>query len=317
MATIVTHLKENPKAPLKQILQGDEPVPFLFPAYDLVNLDSYHRTIGKIKSLPYLTSRGCPYRCAFCGLNYMHEISKVRFAEPEQVFKDLLKIKTMGVGAINFQDDNFTMNKGRLFKMLDLIKPLGLKFRCHGRAGQDDEEVYEKLADAGCVMVSWGCESGSQYMLNRMNKVSEVQDNLNVIKWAKKYGITARAFFVIGFPGETFQSLEDTKRFITEAQPDQYFVSNFVPYPGTAVWRDPKKYGITEMEHDFDEYYQVNRRGYGGLTVDTEWLSRRQFRKLEREFRQWLKDNIQMRGDTLDYEKELYEKPQTGGVKNH
>ncbi len=311
MSDILTSLKSDSKTVLKRIIQSDEPVPFLFPAYDLVNLNSYHRTINKIKSIPYLTSKGCPYKCAFCGLNYMHEISKVRFAEPELVFEHLERIKAMGIGAVNFQDDNFSMRKGRFFKILDLIKPLGLKFRCHGKAGQDNEEVYAKLAETGCTMVSWGIESGSQYMLDRMNKKSTVEDNYNVIQWAKKHGMIARVFFVIGFPGETRETLDETKKFIAEAQPDQYFVSNFVPYPGCSVWRDPKKYGIVKMEHDFDEYYQVNSKGYGGLTIDTEWLSRKQFRKLEKEFRQWLKDNIQMKGNLLDYEKKLY-KSQVG-----
>ncbi len=306
MSDIIAFLKSDQKTVLKRIIQNNNPAPFLFPAYDLVNLDSYHRTISKIKSIPYLTSRGCPYKCAFCGLSYMHEISRVRFAEPELVFEHLERIKAMGIGAVNFQDDNFTMGKGRLFKILELIKPLGLKFRCHGKAGQDNEEVYARHAEAGCAMVSWGIESGSQYMLDRMNKKSTVEDNYNVIQWAKKYGITARVFFVIGFPGETRETLDETKKFIVEAQPDQYFVSNFVPYPGCLVWRDPKKYGVVKMEHDFDKYYQIDDKGYGGLTIDTEWLSRRQFRKLEREFRQWLKDNIQMKGDLLDYEKKLY-----------
>ncbi|MDP2909969.1 MAG: radical SAM protein [bacterium] len=306
MSDILTSLKSDAKTILGKIIQSNESVPFLFPAFDLVDLGSYHRTISKIKSVPYLTSRGCPYKCAFCGLSYMHEISKVRFAEPELVFEHLERIKAMGIGAINFQDDNFTMKRDRLFKILALIKPLGLKFRCHGKAGQDDEEVYARLAEAGCTMAQWGCESGSQYMLDRMNKKSKVEDNYKVIQWAKKYGMITRAFFIIGFPGETSKTLDETKKFIAATQPDQYIVSNFVPYPGCSVWRNPKKYGIVKMERDFNKYYQIGRRGYGGLTIDTEWLSRKQFRKLEKDFRQWLKDNIKMKGDILDYEKKLY-----------
>ncbi len=286
--------------------------PFLFPAYELIDFRSYHRTINKVKSLPYLSSRGCPYRCSFCGLNQMHEISRVRFAEPEVVYEHLKRIKEMGIGAVNFQDDIFTMKRDRLFKILDLIKPLDLKFRCHGRAGLDDERVYEKLAEAGCVMVSWGIESGSQWMLDRMNKQVTVMENFQVIQWAKKYGLTSRAFFVIGFPGETKETLDETRRFIAHSQPDQYFVSNFIPYPKTDVAQNPKKHGITEMSENFDDYYQVCEDGTGGLTIDTEWLSRSQFRELELELRQWLKENMEMKGDILDYEQTLYKKPEIG-----
>ncbi len=312
MADIVASVKKGKIEPdTKMTYRFAEPVPFLFPAYDLVDLSSYHRTVNKLKSLPYFTSRGCPYHCNFCGLNLFHEMNKVRFAEPEVVYEHLKIIKNMGIKAINFQDDIFTLKRKRLNKILDLIKPLGFSFRCHGRVGLDDESVYERLAEAGCSMVSWGIESGSQFMLDRMNKEATVDQNYQVIQWAKKYGITARAFFVIGFPGETKETLEETKQFIMRAQPDQYFVSNFVPYPGTDVYRNPKKYGITAMSDNFDNYYQVSKDGTGGLTIDTEWLSREQFRKLEVSFRQWLKNNFQMRGDILDYEQELYKKSET------
>ena len=138
-------------------------------------------------------------------------------------------------------------------------------------------------------------------MLDCMKKQVKVQDNYNVIQWAKKYGIVSRAFFMIGFPGETRETLEETKRFIEESDPDQYFVSNFVPYPGTDVYDNPGDYGITNLSKDYDQYFQVSKDGTGGLTIDTEWLTKEQFRDLELEFREWIKTRS-MRGEKQNYE---------------
>jgi len=275
------------------------------PAYHLIDINSYTRKIDGQKSIPYLTTRGCPFYCSFCGLSKMHKLAKLSMSSPETVYKHLSIIKNnYGISSINFQDDIFTLNKKRLFKILELIKPLNLKFRCMGRAGYDNEKVYEKLAEAGCIQISFGAESGSQYILDRMNKQAKVKDNYNVIQWAKKYGITSRAFFIIGFPGETKDTLDETKKFIEEADPDQIFASNFVPYPGTDVGENPDKYGITNMSNNYDDYYQVSEDGTGGITIDTKWLSKNEFRELEIKFRNWLKKRP-MRGYMQDYEEKI------------
>jgi len=277
--------------------------PSLAPSFDLIDIKSYHRKINDKISLPILTSRGCPFHCAFCGLHTMHKLGGVRLGDAKEVADNVEKICTeFGISAINFQDDIFTFNKNRLFQLLEYIKPLNIQFRCMGRAGYDTEEVYEKLAEAGCVQMAWGIESGNQKILDRMNKEVTIQDNYNVIKWAKKYNIVSRSFFIIGFPGETEETLKETMEFIEKADPDQYFVSNFIPYPGTPVWKDPKSFGITEISNDFDQYYQVSKDGTGGITISTEWLTKEKFRELEIGFRQWMKKRP-MRGSILDYEK--------------
>lgn len=277
--------------------------PDLFPSFDLVDTESYHRRIEGNRSLPILTTRGCPFKCAFCGMNRMHELGGVRLGSPRKIADNIAKIQNdFGIKAIAFQDDMFTLNRTRLFELLELLKPLNIKFRCMGRSGYDVEEVYEKLAEAGCVQIAWGIESGSKKMLDLMNKQSTVQDNYNVIKWAKKYGITSRAFFIIGFPGETKETIKETMNFIEKADPDQYFVSNFVPYPGCLVWKNPTKYGIVDMSTDFNQYYQVSKDGTGGITISTKWLTKERFRELEIEFRTWIK-NRPMRGSLLDYER--------------
>lgn len=309
MNKIVEWFRLNPKSTIQKIIKGEQAPINIFPAYDLIDTNSYNRRINGLKSLPYASSRGCCYNCNFCGLSGMHHLNKLRFYDPEVVSGHLRIMRDrFSVGGFTIQDDMFTLNRDRLFKLLDLIKSLSINFRCHGRAGYDTEEVYKKLAESGCVQVAWGIESGSQSMLDRMNKEVTIKENSEVIRWAKKYGITSRAFFIIGFPGETKETLQMTKNFIEESEPDQIFVSSFVPYPGTDVYENPKKYGIIKLDKDFSQYYQVNKSGFGGLIIDTEWLSREELRELEVDFRMWVKDSFKWKGEFQEYEEKIYKK---------
>lgn len=285
---------------ITKVRQATNPF-YRLPAYRLVDIGSYSRKIGGEPSLPLTTSRGCPYACSFCGLAKMN-YSKPIYATLGQVENHLIQIYDMGIRALNIQDDIFTLNISRLIPILGMIKSMGFKFRCMGRAGYDTERTYELLAEAGCDQVAWGIESGSQYILDRMDKKVRVFDNYDVIRWAKDYGITSRAFFIIGFPGETRHTLKETRRFIELADPDQVFVSNFIPYPGTDVAQNPSNYGITFISKHYDDYYQVSKDGSGGAVIDTAWLKREEFKELETEFRAWLKKRP-MRGALQEYEK--------------
>lgn len=273
------------------------------PAYHLIDVHSYKRLIGGERALTMLTTKGCPYRCAFCGLADHHKTVKTR--SPKAVAREIKEIKAeYGIRKFNFQDDSFVTNRRRLYELLDLMRPLGIGFRCHGRVGNDRPKDYEKLKDAGCDVIAWGIESGSQKILDKMNKRVTVRQNYNAVQMAKDAGLLTRCFFIIGFPGETAETLEETKRFIEQSDPDQYFVSNFVPYPGTDVWNNPKKYGITKLNKDFDNYFQIDKTGYGGITISTKMLSAADFSELEIDFRMWL-NRRKLRGCVQEYESNL------------
>jgi radical SAM superfamily enzyme YgiQ (UPF0313 family) len=274
------------------------------PAYHLVDLSTYKREINYKKSLTIVTSRGCPYNCATCGLSKEHKI--VKFRSVKSVIDEIIHLKkTYGIEAYNFQDDTFTINKKRLYGLLESLKPLNIIFRCHGRAGLDTKKDYIKLKEAGCVAIAIGIESGSQKILDKMNKKVTVEQNKNAIKWAKEAGLLVRAFIIIGFPGETWETISETKKFIEETSPEHYFVSNFIPFPNTDVWKNPKKYGVTWLNKNFDDYYQVDKTGFGGINIETDVLSRKEFRKIEEDFRSWIKIHNKRRGYLLDYEKKM------------
>lgn len=302
---LITDIQEGRKPQLTyEKVLGRDLDEYVGPLYDLVDLQSYHRTIAGERSISILTSRGCPFRCNFCGLPSQSRV--VRYRSAESVAQEIKYIiSEYGIKAFNFQDDTFIVNKKRVRRLMELIGPLGIKFRCLGRAGLDTEEDYRIMREAGCESIAWGIESGSQKMLDLMNKQVQVKDNYNVIEWAKKHGILDRIFLLVGFPGETRETLEETKRFIENSDPSQYIASTFQPYPGIPVWKDPQRFGVLKIYTDFSKYIQVNGSGLGGhCNIDTVNWTREEFQKIQTEFREWL-SHRKLRGPIQDYEKNL------------
>lgn len=291
-----------------RIIYGEWPEDlFILPAFDLVDMQSYSYKVGGKPAMPVLTTRGCPYKCAFCGLTTVHKTQgKVRQATAQEAYEQIKTLKDKyGIENFAIQDDMFTFGRKRFRELTELIKPLNIHYRCHGRAGYDNEETYRLLAESGCTMVAWGIESMSQTVLDKMNKKCKVQDQINVAHWARKYGIVGRCFLIIGFPGESFETIEETKRGIEIADFDQSFVSCFIPFPGTDVANNPDKYGITYIDPDYDKYFLIDENGSGGITIDTKWLSRAEFAMLEKDFRAFMKARP-FRGPAQEYEKNIY-----------
>lgn len=274
------------------------------PARDLVDNDSYSRNLLGGKSQIILTSRGCPFRCAFCALAKHHKVVKRRSVG--RVVEEIKRvIRDYNCRVFKFADDIFTMSKTRVEKLCEMLEPLGIQFRIDTRVGMDTREDYEMLYRAGCRMIVFGIESGSQRLLDAMNKQTTVEQGLQAIKWAKETGLIVRAFFMFGFPGEDKQTIEETKEFIRVAKPDQFFISTFVPYPSTDVWSNPQKYGVTHLDKDFSNYYLIGSE-HGGCNLETERLSKEEFTKSELEFREWAKREVEWRGGMQDYEKIVY-----------
>lgn len=282
------------------------------PDYEMVDIKSYHRMIDDNQSISILTSRGCPFRCAFCGLPKQKRT--VRYRTPDAVYKEIKFLKERyGFKAFNFQDDTFIVNKKRVWELMRLLEPLDITFRCLGRAGLDTKEDYRRLKDAGCTAIAWGIESGSQMILDRMNKNVTVEQNREVIRWAQELDLVDRVFILLGFPGETHATLEETKRFIEETDPSQYLASTFQPYPGIDVVRHPAKYGVTRIYRNYEKYIQIKADGNGGdSNIDTVWHSASEMSKMLTDFKTWI-NTRRRRGAMQSYEKEL-EKMKTSSL---
>lgn len=275
-----------------------------WPDYGYIDLDTYNRKLENEKTLSLTTSYGCVYRCAFCGSGNKRYVPA--FRSPRSIVQEIKHLKlTHSITSFNFHDDTFLLDRERIQELCRLIKPLNITFKCHGRMGRDVKADYEMLQDAGCVALAWGVESGSDEILDRMMKVATTRLTLTTIGWAKELGILDRVFLLTGFPGETEKTLEETKQFLEELDPSQYFVSSFQPYPGTATFNFPDFYGITRIYKDYAKYIQIRGLNEGGpCNVDTKWTTRQQMERLDKEFRAWISAR-KRRGGLQEYEKTL------------
>lgn len=262
-----------------------------FPARHRVGIYSYSRSVLNRRATNVITGRGCPYNCSFCYRGLYGDSFRLRSAR--NVIREAEEIvDTYGIRAIHFLDDIFTINRERLREILDAFRSMDIHFRCNSRVDLSAVEDFESLYRGGCREIAFGIESGSQSILDRINKRNTVERNKLAITNAKKAGIVAKAYFVVGLPGETPATILETRRFIEEVRPDKVSIYTFVPYPGTPVWNDPESFGITITDSDFDHYYIIDRDGYGGITHELSTMSRRAF--------------VELRDDLVRFTKELY-----------
>lgn len=238
------------------------------PARHLVDLGRY--TPGGEKATPIYTSRGCPFNCAFCskitGRNW-------RALPVSRVVEEVEDVKALGFDMLVFGDDNIRVNPQRLRELLQALKPLDIQFRLNQDARAIEEDIVALAADAGCVDISFGIESGSQRMLDAMNKGVTLAENRRSIEVCHRHGIEAKAYFVVNFPGENVKSVNETLDFAEETRPDRWLLSNFAPLPGCDVWNHPSRYGVKWLSSNWEDYYLVGRGGGFKPCFKTEELT--------------------------------------------
>jgi anaerobic magnesium-protoporphyrin IX monomethyl ester cyclase len=224
-----------------------------FPAYKYFPLRKY-RLFGKL-GLPIITSRGCPFQCAFCLVPRM--AGKVfRARSPGNVVEELEWLRDVhGAGAFSFYDEMFTYDKKRAFEICEEIKKrnIGVPWDCQTRVDQISKELLAEMRDANCQLVSFGVESGNQKMLDTMKKGTTVEQNERAIRWAKEAGLSVAISVVIGYPGETMDTLEQTLDFIRRTEPDDAYLSLATPYPGTELYDLVKDLGW-KMSDEWTHY---------------------------------------------------------------
>ena len=192
---------------------------------------------GKLDMM--ITSRGCPYHCNFC---FKLE-KKYRFRSAEHVMNEFEYLKKMGTKSIHVQDDAFTANKGRCLEIAEnLIKgKYDFELKVRSRVNSIDGEILEKLKRAGVKQIIYGFESGSQKMLDSMNKKTTVEMNRKAVELTKRAGIACYGEIMIGMPGETRDTIDETIKFLLDKKPIIGFIPVLYPLPGTKVYDDAKK----------------------------------------------------------------------------
>jgi radical SAM superfamily enzyme YgiQ (UPF0313 family) len=229
------------------ILPDIEQVPL--PARDLVERayreKRYYTILVRHRPVDTLfTSRGCPFRCAFC-YNFRHTY---RARSPESVVEEILSIRARGIRDVEICDDTFSVNEDRALRILDLLarEKTGLAFRIKSRSDVFSEEMAKAARAAGVYQVSFGMESGSQRILDAMDKRLNLADHRRVCDLSRRYGLMSHSSWIVGYPGETRETMEQTLRFIRTCRPTTVNLGVLRPYPNTAVHEQARSDGTLQ-----------------------------------------------------------------------
>ncbi len=283
-----------------QPLQDLDRLPF--PNYDLTDLASYNRIVETKPSISLISSRGCPYNCKFCN-SLVFSRGQLRFRSPENVVTEIQSLNAnFGTTNFRFSDDLFTFSPHRITEMTKAIAPLDILYRVFARANNLNSTACEQLAQSGCRHVAIGVESMSNKMLSILGKQTRAETNLKAIQNAKAAGLKVRIYILVGFPGETEETIYESIEGLKNCPFDEFVVYPFIPYPGTAVWENPEAYGAT-IDRDYSKYIQVGRGRSTCYVVQTEYFTPQDVevwrdlvietmeRKLQRSWAQTLPDN--------------------------
>ena len=191
----------------------------------------YSYTLDNVKATTMLTATGCPERCTFCE----DAQTAVRWSSIDNIREELNDIVNLGYGGVYIFDDLFAIAFKMIRPICDEIQKKGLIYRCNGQARYFNEEFAKFLSDPGCREIAFGAESGSQMILDNIDKRTTVEQNYKFVELCKKYNIICKTFLMIGLPGETYETIALTEKFIKEAQPDDFQLSIYYPYKGTTI----------------------------------------------------------------------------------
>jgi len=230
------------------------------PAWDLLRpLDKYYTiaadSINRSPSVNLITSRGCPAQCYFCNRSMFGNM--VRSYSPKRII-EMIKylIKTYKIKEVYIQDDIFTSNKKNVMEFCSRLieEKLDLTWACHGKVDWVDLEMLQAMKKAGCWQISYGIESGSQEVLDKINKGIKIEQTENALKWSKQAGLRVKGFFMAGSFGETKETIKQTLKFIKKEPIDDFHMTCFTPMPATVSWKIADKYGMVDRTWEKLDY---------------------------------------------------------------
>lgn len=213
------------------------------PFPDRTTAHKYKYHVSGKKAAAMITSRGCTGRCAFCCRAVLGGSVSLRSAQ--NVLAEAAEVKSLGFGAIQFYDDSIAISKKRLEDITDGLGKLGLIWRCMIRADQTDLELFKRMAATGCTELIIGVESGSQRILDIINKKETVEQQKQAVLNARKAGIKVKVSLVVGLPGEDWESINQSIKFIEETRPEYLDANILSVYRGSDIFAHPEKYDIT------------------------------------------------------------------------
>lgn len=212
----------------------------------------------EMKAINIITARGCPFSCNFCSKTF----SGIRLRTIASVIREIESLRERyDFGAVSFNDELTLVNKERVYELCKYFKRTGLKWVCQGRVDKVDADLLKCMKGSGCIALGFGVESGSQRILDRMNKGIKVKQAVDAIRAAEKAGIRPIIQMMYGYIGEDDESLSDTVRFFNKIHFPTMQFSMTTALPGTRLYAEASGSGLIKNE---DEYMEKLDWGYYG-----------------------------------------------------
>lgn len=240
----------------RELIKELDEIPF--PARHLFNQQKYSYPDSLRKPvMPIITSRGCPHACTYCCTKLIFS-KRVRFRNAKNIVDEIEElIKNYKVKEVHIWDDNFTLYKKRVFEIVKEIKKRNIKLKFafpNGlRADQVDEDILRWLKQMGVYSLAFGVESGNQIILDNVKKGETLESMEKAYKLSKKIGFETWGFFMIGLPGETEETVNNTIEFAKKLNPDVAKFHILKPFPGTEIFEELKKKSLITV-FDYSKY---------------------------------------------------------------
>lgn len=253
------------------------------PMHHLLPFDLYR--IPMIKG-PYtfiVTSRGCTAGCKYCIKHVSYQFS-IRLRTPENIMLELRELKRLGVKHVHMYADLFTVSREQVMGLCALMieANLGLTWTCNSRVDYVDEEMLKAMGKAGCTLISWGIESANEQILKRAAKGYRLEQAPRALKWAHDAGIKNWGYFIIGLPGETEETIQQTMALSKALPLDVALFHIAAPYPGTPFFFEVLENGWFRSGTDWEQVDMDKSTvlDYQGLSAEKlEYWQKRAFRE--------------------------------------
>ncbi len=279
--------RTNPRTPIKDL----DTLPL--PSWDLFPMKTYlENPIGAPNRNKWIDgssdqdiplsmningTRGCPYKCVYCYHDFMG--AGYRYRSPGSIVNEMkILFDRYSLKYFHFIDDEFVLKKRFIYDFCKEVKKEfngNITWGCAGRVNLMTEELIAEMADAGCVLIGYGIESGSQKMLDVMKKGVTVEQAKEAIKLTKKYLGWADCSFIVGTPGETKETIQETIDFCKEVDLAPEVIFFATPYPGTELYRIALGQGKINDEEEyilnFGEQGEKIRVNFSELSDEELW----------------------------------------------
>ena len=212
-------------------------LPFLNLKFLSKKIDYYNPIVGRLPYMALSTSRGCPGQCTFCTAPFF-EGSNLRFQSAQYVFNEIKYFAQNGIKEIYFRDETFFVDKARDQEIMNNIikEKVDITWLANARIGLIDKEIIALAKKAGCHTIKFGVESGNQDLLNKMKKGYRLEKAYEIFDYCNKIGLKTHAHVMVGVPGETKETVEQTIKYVKRLDPTTASFGICTPYPGSRLF---------------------------------------------------------------------------------